>query len=561
MPPQHFVFAEPSDSSRACPVSFFPVFADSAPAEIIEELQKESANAKHKVSEALEALEQHYKSANFKAQAGQILYLAEYGLLLGGMGRKETWHPEKLCELFRSIGSKLSSLKDISLRVYITEALLQCLDEHRAQREPFAKSLPLDFHARNKKDAKQESKAKQKEEEEEEEKTKRHDFIAASKTEDIILQLVACINIGAASMEVCKSKAKPQKKPIYTSLACANLSQSRLTKALERGRHVSEMIHGARYIASLPGNLFHPGHYERYALKLAKTYKLKCRVFQEAELRSMGCGGILAVGQGSAIPPRMILLEHRPPQAKFRAPLVLVGKGITFDTGGISIKPAADMHEMKYDMCGSALALHSIALAALARLPLSVVALLGIAENMPGANAIKPGDVYTAYDGASIEIQNTDAEGRLVLGDLLAYASLHYNPLCILDFATLTGACLVALGNEAAGLMTASEELASRLNDASLRSLDRLWRLPHWSVYGAGLKSEVADQRNIAGRGGGTISAMRFLAHFVPEEIAWAHIDIAGAAWRSKAFGSQGKGSTAWGIRLMAAFMEDLLAS
>ena len=312
-------------------------------------------------------------------------------------------------------------------------------------------------------------------------------------------------------------------------------------------------------MASLPANYLNPANYEQYVQSLAKKHNLKASVFHRSKLESMGCGGIVAVGKGSSIDPRMIILEYEP-HTSHDKPVVFVGKGVTFDTGGISLKPSQNMHEMKYDMCGSALAVQAIALAAAMKVPFPVVSLLGLAENMPSSTAIKPGDVYTAYNGSTVEVQNTDAEGRLILGDLLAYASEHYDPLCMLDFATLTGACVVALGNEAAAVLSASDDLYQRIQKASHRSLDRTWRLPHWPVYGEGLKSDVSDLRNIAERGAGTVSAMRFLAHFVDESIAWAHIDIAGTSWRKKPFASQGSGATAWGVRLLAAFMQDLEA-
>ena len=367
--------------------------------------------------------------------------------------------------------------------------------------------------------------------------------------------------MGAENIGVCKTKESSKKETLTGIISSSTLPGTALAKALRQGKTLSEMLQRSRYLAALPGNYMNPDSYETYACSLAQEFKLKVRVFDQAALERFGFGGIIAVGQGSPIPPRMIQLEYQPPKKKIQRPLVLVGKGVTFDTGGISLKPPAEMHEMKYDMCGSALALHGIALAAAYGLALPVTAVLGIAENMPDGKAVKPGDVYTAYDGTSVEVQNTDAEGRLILGDLLAYASQNCDSLCILDFATLTGACVVALGHDAAGVMTASEELFARIHKASLRSLDRTWRLPHWPVYGMDLKSDVADQRNIGGRAAGTLSAMRFLARFVPDEIPWAHLDIAGTAWRNKGFGSQDKGPTGWGIRLLSAFMEDLVES
>ena len=367
------------------------------------------------------------------------------------------------------------------------------------------------------------------------------------------------MNIGAEKMAFLKKDYIKQKKPISVFIIVANEKQDNIKRALKNGNVLSDILHGTRYLAELPGNYLNPNSYEVYARSLAKEFSLGINVFDDSALKKMGCGGILAVGQGSNISPRMIVLEYKPKKNKGVRPLILVGKGITFDTGGISLKPSSEMHEMKYDMCGSSLVLHAIALAAAKQLSLPIISILGLAENMPGGKSAKPGDVYTAYDGTTVENQNTDAEGRLVLGDLLAYGAINYDPLCILDFATLTGACLVALGHHATAVMTSSEDLFSRIEDASFQSLDRIWRMPHWSVYGEGLKSNIADQRNIAGRGGGTISAMRFLSHFVPKEIPWAHFDIAGTAWQSKEFASQGKGATGWGLRFLSSFMQNLV--
>ncbi|MCB1308088.1 MAG: leucyl aminopeptidase, partial [Leptospiraceae bacterium] len=354
-----------------------------------------------------------------------------------------------------------------------------------------------------------------------------------------------------------EGKAKSDKPPV--SFDCS-LTARALQEAVQTGTHLAEMINGARYIDALPGNYLNPENYEQYARELARRTHLKIKVFQTDSLEKMGCNGILSVGRGSAIPPRMILLEHKPEgKLKARKPLVLVGKGITFDTGGISIKPSAEMHEMKFDMCGSALVLHVLGMAARQKWPVHVIGLLGIAENMPDGNAIKPGDVYTAYNGLTVEVQNTDAEGRLVLGDVLSYACEKYDPLCLIDFATLTGACIISLGHEAAGIMSRSEDLVGRLERASRRSLDRVWRLPHWTIYDSGLKSDIADLRNIAGRPAGTITAGRFLSRFVPEHIPWAHVDIAGTAWRSRPNGAQTRGATGWGVRMMHAFIEDLI--
>ncbi len=562
-PEQSFIFqatnptVSPTPSSKH-PLSLYFVFSDhSSSKEIAKQIAKQIAMPSLELG-----LEKHVRIANFKAKPGQILLMVEQGLILGGLGKHSCWHPEQVCELLCMLGKKLIHFKDISLEIHLTEDFLEAIRTHQDKENDFVSRLSIDFKRKAKPKPIQKKEKSEKKEginNEEKPETSDPDFISKLDTSDMLSQLVVCLNLGAEPMELLKTKVV-KKKIIPVSTHISTLSRDLVDKAVLRGKLLSNVLHGARYIASLPGNHMNPDHYEKYARDLAKEYKLHIEVFDKSALKRLGCGGILAVGQGSVVDPRMIALQYKPSVPKVKRPLVLVGKGITFDTGGISLKPPTAMHEMKYDMCGSALALHSIAFAAAHKLSLPVIALLGIAENMPDGYAIKPGDVYTAYDGSTVEVQNTDAEGRLVLGDILAYASLNYDPLCMLDFATLTGACVIALGYEAAGVMTASEDLAKRVQDASLRSLDRVWRLPHWSVYGDGLKSEIADQRNIAGKGAGTVSAMRFLSRFVQADIPWAHFDIAGAAWREKGYGSQGRGATGWGVRLLSCFMEDLVA-
>ena len=556
-PEQLFVFQEAVVSGTAensrNKLRFYFVFNDQ------EKPEKTARDIARQISmpELTAELERHAHLANFKAKSGQILFLVEEAVILGGLGKQNQLHPEQVCELLFTLSKKLIQLKNVLLEIHITDEFLLALQEHQNKSKDFSSRLDIDLKRKVKpKPAKQKQ---QTEAEAAEKRPSEFDFIANVDANDMLSQIVVCLNMGAEAMELCKSKTL-QKQTIPVYIQTPSLASELVYKALKRGKNLSGALHGARYIASLPGNYMDPESYEEYARNLAKEHKLNIDVFDETALRRMGCGGILAVGQGSVIPPRMIVLQYKPSHSRLQRPLLFVGKGITFDTGGISIKPAAAMHEMKYDMCGSALALHAIAYAAAQKLELPVTALLGIAENMPDGKAIKPGDVYTAYNGSTVEVQNTDAEGRLVLGDVLAYACHHYDPLCLLDFATLTGACVVALGNEAAGVMTASEDLAQRIHQASLRSLDRVWRLPHWSVYGRGLQSEIADQRNIAGKGAGTVSAMRFLAHFVDKDVPWAHFDIAGAAWRDKPYGSQSKGATGWGLRLLSCLMEDLLA-
>ncbi len=507
--------------------------------------------------ELKETLEGFFRSGSFSGRSGEILNLIPGGIALGGLGGAARFHPETLAALMRGLGARIARWENITLNLFFSEELGAAIDAFNRQAAgESAGSAP-------RKTARGEKKNAPAADDEEESEEELHDYMVPTSLEECISQAVSCLLIGVDEMELLKKDyAKKSPKIGEIGVTAPGLGPAKTRLAIQRGELLGRMVNGARHIASLPGNYFSPEEAEQYARGLAAQFKLGIKVFNMAQLGKMGCGGIVAVGKGSAIPPRMIVLEYKPAGRRSgkSKPIVLVGKGVTFDTGGISIKPAAEMHEMKYDMCGSALVLHTIALAAARKLPLEIVGLVGMVENMPDGAAIKPGDVYTAYNGMTVEVQNTDAEGRLVLGDLLAYACEQYDPLYLMDFATLTGACVVALGNECAGVMTPHEGLARLIETASRKSLDRAWRLPHWFQYGAGLKSEISDLRNIGSRSGGTISAMRFLARFVQRGVPWAHFDIAGAAWRPKPSGTQSKGATGWGVRFLNQFLEDLEA-
>lgn len=328
---------------------------------------------------------------------------------------------------------------------------------------------------------------------------------------------------------------------------------------MDKSRAVSKYVNGARFIAHLPANHFTPEEFVSRSKEIAKEAGLKITVMDEPQLKKEKMGGILAVSQGSDKKPKMIVLEYNPPKTKSKKKLALIGKGLTFDSGGISIKPAQDMHEMKYDMCGAAAVIHAIGAIAELGISVPVIAAIGVAENMPDAAALKPGDVYTAHNGLTVEVQNTDAEGRLVLGDVLSYIGKKYKPDYMVDLATLTGAIIISLGHEAAGVMSNSDKLRGLLDEASASSDERTWNLPLWEEYGEDLKSDIADLRNIAGRPGGSLSAAKYLERFVDPEIDWAHIDIAGTAWRKKASGTQiGNGPSGYGVRLLVDLAEKL---
>lgn len=568
-----------SQTSKKHRIIIAPVFSDQSPADIAKALE---------VPALRKILDLHRSLGAFKGEALQSIHLAEHGVLLGGLGAQARFHPETCAALFRQLGERAGRYKEVVLEILVTPALTEAVAAYSA-RATEADPLAIRFSnspAKSKKATKKSSAKKSAESDAQNgegdgESRSAPDYVSEYSVEELVSQMAACMQLGAVGMRVLKSdasasgaaanankkkktgaKAKAEKQALTDTLVrAASLKKDALNAALSRGAAVGELLNRARYIASLPGNFLNPEQYESYARSIAKDYGLGIKVWNVPALEKMGCGGILAVGKGSEIPPRMIQVEYTPPKSKraTERPLVLVGKGITFDTGGISIKPAGEMHEMKFDMCGSALVLHAVALAAARKSPLPVTGLIAIAENMPDGRAIKPGDVYTAYNGLTVEVQNTDAEGRLVLGDALSYASEQFDPLCMLDFATLTGACIIALGHEAAAVMSPSEDLYARIQAASHKSLDRIWRLPHWSSYQGVLKSDISDIRNIGGRAAGTVTAMRFLSRFVREDIPWAHVDIAGTAWRGKASGSQGRGATGWGVRLLNQFMEDLV--
>ncbi|WP_027854542.1 leucyl aminopeptidase [Marinobacterium litorale] len=322
--------------------------------------------------------------------------------------------------------------------------------------------------------------------------------------------------------------------------------------ALLDGVAIANGVSAARDVANLPGNICTPSYLAERAIALAENYEtIKVEILDEAQMEELGMGALLAVGRGSSQPSRLIVMRYTGAD-KEEQPHALVGKGITFDTGGISLKPGADMDEMKFDMGGAASVLGTMETLAEMHLPLNVVGIIAAAENMPAGNAVKPGDIVTTLSGKTVEILNTDAEGRLVLCDALSYAE-RYNPQSVIDIATLTGACIIALGHQATGLLSNDQALADSLLDAGEYAADRAWQLPLWDEFQEQLDSNFADMANIGGRPGGTITAACFLSRFT-EQYRWAHLDIAGVAWKS---GKQ-KGATGRCVPLLAQYLLDL---
>ena len=336
--------------------------------------------------------------------------------------------------------------------------------------------------------------------------------------------------LGAYRFKKYKTKSDPEDSAgMLQQAALYAVSHKGLAKALKLGEIGAQSACQARDMANEPASHWTPAHFSEYGRQLAATHGMACTVLDQARLKKLGLGGILAVNQGSSCPPEMIILEYA---VRPSAPtLLLVGKGLTFDSGGISLKPSAGMEEMKYDMCGGAAVLCAMQAVAQAKLKgLNLVAIVPATENLPGPAALKPGDVITQYGGKTVEVVNTDAEGRLILADALAYGIKKYKPDMVIDVATLTGAVIIGLGHHRTGLLSNNDALCDRLLAAGDRSGEPLWRLPLDPEYTKQLKSEIADLKNVGKKDGGTITAAAFLKEFVGET-PWAHLDIAGTAW------------------------------
>ncbi len=339
-----------------------------------------------------------------------------------------------------------------------------------------------------------------------------------------------------------------------TLLAGSKADAAALAAGLARGAAIVEGVSLARELANRPGNHCTPALLAAEARKMARAQGLKVEILERKAIEKLGMGALLAVAQGSDEPPRLIVMHYNG-GAKGAAPVVLVGKGITFDSGGISLKPGAEMDEMKFDMGGAASVIGTLRALAQLKPAINVVGVIAAAENMPGGGAIKPGDVVTSLSGQTIEILNTDAEGRLVLCDALAYAE-RFAPAAVVDVATLTGACVIALGHVRSGLFSADDALAQALQAAGDAALDPCWRMPVDDDYDEALKSNFADMANVGPRQGGAITAAMFLKRFAAK-LRWAHLDIAGTAWKS----GPAKGATGRPVGLLTHFVLDQAAA
>ena len=354
-----------------------------------------------------------------------------------------------------------------------------------------------------------------------------------------------------------KSKAEADTKTLRKIQFCllSEKSSATLASSLMQATAIAHGMVLTKDLGNLPGNYCTPSYLAAQALTLSKAHKsIKTTILEEKDMKKLGMGSLLSVTQGSSEPAKLITLEYHGAN-KQQKPIVLVGKGVTFDSGGISLKPGAEMDEMKYDMCGAASVLGTVQAIAEMGLKLNVVGIIPACENMPSGNAIKPGDVVTSMSGQTIEILNTDAEGRLILCDALTYAA-KFNPDTVIDIATLTGACIIALGYVASGLYSNQDKLAQELLAAGEQTQDRAWHMPLWDEYQPQLDSNFADMQNIGGRAGGSITAACFLSRFT-KEYRWAHLDIAGTAWKS----GKDKGATGRPVPLLTQYLINRVAS
>jgi len=367
---------------------------------------------------------------------------------------------------------------------------------------------------------------------------------SAWKARQVALVAAEC----AYRFESMKSKKSDPRPLARVELLVAARDAQAAARGLREGGAIGTGMSLAKDLGNLPANVCTPAFLADKARKLAREWKLGLDVLERKDMEKLGMGSLLSVAQGSRQPPKLIVL-HYDGGAKKAKPVVLVGKGITFDTGGISLKPSPEMDEMKFDMCGAASVLGALSACAEMKLKLNVVGIIPTTENMPGGAASKPGDIVTSLSGQTIEVLNTDAEGRLILCDALTYAE-RFEPAAVVDIATLTGACVIALGHVASGLFSNKEALARELLAAGEEARDRAWHLPLWDDYQEQLKSNFADMANIGGRPAGSITAACFLSRFA-RKFDWAHLDIAGTAWNS----GKDKGSTGRPVALLAGFL------
>ncbi len=354
-----------------------------------------------------------------------------------------------------------------------------------------------------------------------------------------------------------RTTQKPEDMPKLGKIAIATSGVPAAKSAWTPLRAVADGVFLARELVAEPPNVLHPVEMAERCKALTKL-GVEVEVLGPKEMRKLGFGALLGVAMGSEIEARMVVMRWNGAKKKGAPPVCFVGKGVTFDTGGISIKPAGGMEDMKWDMAGAGCVVGLMAALAGRKARVDAVGLVGLVENMPSGTAQRPGDVVTSASGQTIEVLNTDAEGRLVLADVLWYAQKHFSPKYIVDLATLTGAIIVALGHEHAGLFSNDDALSQKLTAAGLVTGEAVWRMPLGEAYDKGLKSDIADMKNIGGgRAGSSITAAQFIQRFIEPGTPWAHLDIAGTAWSTKDAPTIPKGATAYGVRLLDRLVAD----
>ncbi len=355
-----------------------------------------------------------------------------------------------------------------------------------------------------------------------------------------------------------KYKTKPASSAKVADFYLISKEGGAVRNAIAEAEIVSGGVIFARDLANEPANVMTPSRLAKAAREMAAKNGLSCKVLGRAEMKRLGMGGVLGVSQGSAEEPQFIILENRPANPRFKEPIVLVGKGVTFDTGGISIKPSGDMDKMKFDMCGAAAVIGAMKAVSNLKLRVKVVGITPVCENMPGSKAQRPGDIIKIMNGKTVEVLNTDAEGRLILEDALSYAE-RYKPKALIDIATLTGACAATFSDLAIGLMGTDKNLVERIQKAGEYTGERSWELPLWEEYAALIRGNYGDIQNISRKSAGTITAGMFLKEFASHTSAWAHLDVAGTAWTDGPKPLSPIGATGVGVRLFVRLVQDYL--
>ena len=378
--------------------------------------------------------------------------------------------------------------------------------------------------------------------------------------------LIEPISSVSQIVEGCKmslykfEKYKSKKENDIPDLTILVSKSEKISKAIKIAEIVSDGAIYTKSIANLPPNECIPATLANFARIISKKNNMKCNIISKNELKKKGFGGIIAVGQGSKNEPKLIILEYNH-GSRNEKPIVLVGKAVTFDTGGISLKPGEKMDEMKFDKCGGCTVIGIMKAVSELKLPINVVGIIPSVENMPGGESYRPGDIIKLYSGKTAEILNTDAEGRIILADALSYGEKQYSPKAIIDFATLTGACIIALGTNIAGIVSNNDKLTQKIMESSKRTTEEIWELPLNGDYMDMVKSDVADMKNVGiGRAAGTITAAAFLRNAI-ENTPWIHIDIAGVAWTQVATKEKPynpKGATGFGVRLILDYLQNI---